>query len=227
MRRRAYSTCSLPCSESSRSASRPHRRHRHRPLLLAAAAAAALAIAGVAIAAGVGAFDGIGAADHAQTPQDVLDPESIKMIDQFNAALTSQQNAAGGSSTLDQIEIDTARLVGTLPTGKRLYVVSTTSGNLCVAVQEESIGCGHALSEQEPLTLETMDHDSPGGDPPVNFGVARDGITSLSFKADGSEVTVPVSDNVWAYEGDADLYTVSVHYADGSTATVVDGRLQS
>ena len=59
------------------------------------------------------------------------------------------------------------------------------------------------------------------GAPPISYGIARNGITSLSFRAGGSEVTVPVTDNVWAYEGEsAVLSSVTIHYTDGRSMTL-------
>jgi hypothetical protein len=39
-----------------------------------------------------------------------------------------------------------------------------------------------------------------------------DGVTAVSFTAGGAETTVPVTDNHWAYEGQADLTSVTVHW---------------
>jgi hypothetical protein len=51
-----------------------------------------------------------------------------------------------------------------------------------------------------------------------------DGVTAVSFTAGGAETTLPVTDNVWAYEGQADLTSVTVHWENGSTQTLIDGR---
>jgi hypothetical protein len=55
----------------------------------------------------------------------------------------------------------------------------------------------------------------------LSYGIARDGVTALSFQAHGTEVTIPVSHNVWAYEGDSSLLqSFTAHYADGTTQTI-------
>lgn len=195
-------------------------RRRPRPLLVAAIAAVALLVTATAVAAGLGAFDGIGAADHAQTPQDVLDPVTAAQIERFNA---DAKRAATSGVPEDAILPDSARRVGQLPTGEAVYVVSTSTDKLCVVIEQSVISCGAPLSQAQPVTLTTTDADGPGGAPAINYGIARDGITALSFRADGSEQTVPVTDNVWAYEGDANLRSVTVHYTDGSTQTLNDG----
>lgn len=44
---------------------------------------------------------------------------------------------------------------------------------------------------------------------------------SVSFMGSGTEQTVPVQDNVWAYEGNnSALKSITIHYADGSTQTI-------
>ena len=202
-----------------RAVTEPAARRRPRPLLVAAIAAAALAVTAAAVAAGLGAFDGIGAADHAQTPHDVLDPVTAAQIERLNATMAEQAAASGFPE--DAILPDSARLVGQLPTGKHVYVVSTSTDKLCVVIEQSVVSCGSPLSQEQPVTLVTMDVDGPGGAPAINYGIARDGITALSFRADGSEQTVPVTNNVWAYEGEsAVLSSVTIHYTDGRSKTL-------
>ena len=55
-------------------------RRRWRPVLVAAVVVAALVGVGVAIAAGFGAFNGISAAQHPQTPADRIDPKLLAEI---------------------------------------------------------------------------------------------------------------------------------------------------
>ena len=203
-------------------------KRRRRPLLIAALIAAALVATGVAVAAGIGAFDGIGAADHPQTPQDVLDPVTAALLRSFNQAIRDQEMAAGLPE--GAILPESARLVGQLPTGRRVYVVATTTDKLCVVIEQSATAegrataaasCGDPVSQAEPVTRATMDADGPGGAPPVSYGIARDGITSLSFRAGGSDVTVPATANVWAYEGEsAVLSSVTIHYTDGRSKTL-------
>lgn len=219
----------------------PARSHRgrgtRRPLLLAGLAAAVfVAAAGVAVAEDVPPFDsiaafvGISSANHSATSADQLDPASLTMIEHVNDLATRQATQAGTAASL--VLPDTARLVGQLASGRRLYVVDTTTSELCVLTAPapgtsengaSSIGCGNPLNQSQPTTAESQDLvvNGPNATPPLIFGVARDDVTAVSFMADGAEQTIPVKNNVWAYEGDnSALESLTVHYADGSEQTL-------
>ena len=205
-------------------------RRSRRGVFVAGFATAAFVAAGVAVAEGLNPFAGIGAADHQQQAQDILDRASSAMVRHFNAIAASQASRSG----LPAISLlpETARLVGQLPSGRHFYVLSTTSNELCVLTSPPpgqssesmaSIGCGEPLNQQEPTTIETLDRivNGPGATPPLTYGVARDDVVAVSFMAGDDEQTVPVKDNVWAYEGvNSALESLTVHYADGSRQTV-------
>lgn len=193
----------------------PMSRSSRRKLIAASVLAAALVGAGVALAAGFNPFAGIGSADHAQTPQDVLDPTVASQLFSFS----------NGRARM-QVLPDTSRFVGQLLSGRRLYVVTTTGNDLCLILTDQAKlqveSCGNPLTQNQSLTIATMDADGPGGMPSLSYGIARDGINALSFMANGHEETVPVKDNVWAYEGSSSVMeSVTIHYADGTTAKLV------
>jgi hypothetical protein len=192
------------------------RTKRRRPLtLVAAVALVALTAAGIALAAGLNPFASIRAADHPRGTNDVLSPAAL-------AAITSV-NAARNRLAVGKLLPDSARLVTQLSGGARVYAIATANGELCVLIQEPrgdrlrtAIGCGNPLSQNQPTTEETLQPDPET--PPFTFGVARDGVVAVSFVANGSEQTVLVKDNVWAYQGAAEtLPSLTIHYADGST----------
>ena len=57
--------------------------------------------------------------------------------------------------------------------------------------------------------------------PPISYGIALDSVTAVSFMAGGQEVTLPVKNNVWAYEGDnSAIDSLTVHFDDGSTEMI-------
>lgn len=173
---------------------------KRAPFVSGLAAVAALAVAGVAIAAGIGAFEGIGSAQHSQRPQDAIDRQTAALLRRFERGF----------------RFGTSRLVGRLPSGRRLWVITNTRGDLCEVVERAMAACGGALSAARPISIASFGRSH--GKPPVSFGVARDGVTAVSFRAHGHEVTVPVKDNVWAYEGASNvLRSATVHYADGTT----------
>lgn len=196
------------------------RRVPSRPLVAAALAAALLAMAGAAIADGFGAFSGIGAAQHPQGTADILDPETAAYL-QDRDCVSGTANPSCGP-TVPNLLLSSARLVGQLPTGQNLYVITTTGGLLCAVVQGRypPMSCGATLGASKPTTVASF--GDPTTNQPVFFGVAMDGVTAISFTRAAQVVTVPVRDNVWEYEGpDADvLDSLTAHFADGTSLTV-------
>ena len=191
---------------------------RRSTKVLLAIAAAALAFAGGAYGAGFNPFAGIIGADHPATANDTLDPPISDYITTLNQQWNGTLNGA--------LEPDTARLLSTLPSGSKIYVVATTGEELCVLIQETpgsgkdtAMGCGAPLSQSQPTTDETFQPDP--STPPLSFGVAQDGVTSVSFATPDGDVTVPVINNVWIYQGRSDAgSSLTVHYANGDTKVV-------
>jgi len=106
-----------------------------------------------------------------------------------------------------------------------VYVVTTSKERLCVVVARLAESCGYPLTQTEPLTFTVVDSDGPGGEPAVAYGVARDGVRSVSFTVGGRHETVPVRDNMFAYQPAASVTSdsfssVTVTLADGSTQRV-------
>lgn len=198
------------------------RRRRRRSLVLVGVAAAVLGIGGIAAAEGVGPFAWIGAADHPSTTSDIPTGTIVAKIRQLNSDWL--KNTAGG-----QLLVDTTRLVATLESGRRIYVVATTTGSLCVLEQDApghssswGIGCGQPLSNSQPTTVETIRISEEM--PPLTFGVARDDVVAVSFTAGGTIKTVPIINNVWVYEGASSaLRSLTVHYRDGTTSVLGRG----
>jgi hypothetical protein len=188
---------------------------RWRLVAVAAVVAAALIGVGVAIAASLGAFNGIGAAQHPPTEADKLDPAVA-------AQLAANDNGLG-------LELGSTRLVTQLADGVRIYAVPTKTAGLCVVAERlpnnngksdaAAMGCGSPLTQSQPSTAESFraNESTPG----ISWGIAIDGVTAVSFTAGSQEVTVPVNNNVWAYEGQApDHGSITAHFEDGSTRTI-------
>ncbi len=203
----------------------PHCWRRWRPILVAAVVVAALVGVGVAIAAGFGAFDGISAAQHPATAADKLDPALVAAIDAENSA------GGGPAGVAGRLLPDSARLVGELADGARIYAVATSDGQLCVLAERlpasnattaegaAAMGCGSPLTQSQPATIASFraNQDTP----PISWGIALDSVRAVSFMASGQEVTVPVKNNVWVYQGDnSGLDTLTVHFNNGSTETM-------
>ena len=187
-------------------------RGRRRRRSLAFAVALAAAAGGLAAAAVSGPFDGVFSAVHPRAARDVLDPATAAMLRR-----DEHRSGSAGVRLLAQ-----SRLLGTLPMGRRVYLVPTSSGRLCVVVERLAETCGDPLTQAAPLTFAVVDPDRPGGgEGPVAYGVARDGVISVSFTVDGRRETVAVRHNLFAYQGrptDSRFSEPVAHFAGGSAA---------
>jgi hypothetical protein len=200
----------------------PQEKRRRRPALVGGLVALVVLASGVAIADGINPFAGIGAANHAQRSQDVLPAAVVAEI--------KQSNARGATIVGYRMHMlpNTARLLDTLSSCTRIYVISTTTDDLCVLIYADrgdfGDGCGAPLTQTEPTTIGQIDKvkNGPHATPPLTFGVARNGITAVSFRAHGHQTTVAVKNNVWAYEGqNGALRSLTIHYTNGTTRTLV------
>jgi hypothetical protein len=186
------------------------------------AAALVLVFVGAAYAAGFNPFAGISAANHPATPSDALPVALTAHIAEFSSAMEKMGH--------EHLLTDTARSITQLPSGMRFYTIATSAGGVCLTTVDHpgsnakggGLECGDSLSRNRPITIasEQVNHSTPR----VSYGLALDGVTAVSFTAGGAETTVPVKDNVWAYEGQANLRSVAVHWENGSTQTLIDGR---
>lgn len=173
------------------------RRVRRTWLTLAVALGVALLIGGgVAFATRIGPFSGISAADHPRRAQDVLDPAVVAQL---------RADEAPGGDQIGTRDIDSARVVGSLPSGRKVYVVTTSKERLCVLVARLAESCGNPLTQTEPVTFTVVDPDGAGGEPAVAYGVARDGVKAVSFRVGGRHETVPVRGNMFAYQAPTSL----------------------
>jgi len=194
-----------------------HRPTKHRRAVVSfAAGLAVIGMVGTAIASGRAPFSGIDAVGHTQTPPDTLSPA---VVDQLKADVPPL------GSAFDQIgarDTGSTRLVGTLPSGRNVYIVPTSKGRLCVVVATLAESCGDPLTQASPITFTVIDPGSSSGQPPIAYGVARDGVVSVSFTVAGNQLTVPVQNNFYVYEANpwdqhARFSSPTVTFADGST----------
>lgn len=182
-----------------------------RPVVVVAVAVTALAGTGVAIADGLGAFNGIGAAQHPQTGADVIDPATRAYME-------------GGSNMpiIGGLLFDTARVVGQIPSGQNIYVITTKSNSLCFVVgpPHPEWNCEDPLSRSHSSAIFAYTQD---GKPYTVVGIALDGVTAVSFDENGQGVSLPVENNIWTYQSDSSdalaspMFALTVHFADGTT----------
>jgi hypothetical protein len=185
---------------------------RRRPVVVLAAAVACIVVAGAAVAGHVVQFPGIGSADRPATPADALTAQAVSQ-------LRSDELPAGARRGVDRVGTilaDSSRLVGSLG-GHRVYVLRSSRGLLCVLLAGRGDSCGDQLSAACPITF-LVEKDSAAA-PPIAYGVARDGVVSVSFRNDGRPVTRPVRGNVFGYQGRpftrADFSPLTVTLANG------------
>lgn len=158
-------------------------------------------------------FGRIGAAGHARTAA-VLDPASAATVQMLNTR--GQGTRVLGA----QLAVE-ARLLPTRIGGKQLYLIPTEKGKLCALLEGGAEACTDPLTDERPAFLVAMDDDGPGGAGPTVFGVALDGVRTISVAAGGSRMVVPVSENTFTFVGDSAL---SVADVAPSSATFDDGR---
>ena len=171
-------------------------RRRWRPWRFAwAAAALVLVFVGAAYAAGLNPFAGISAANHPATSNDTLPASVTAHLAEFSSGMERMGHG--------RLLPDTARFITELPSGMRFYTIATSAGGLCLATVRShggnTLGCGDSLSKSRPITIAS--ERTNRATPPVSYGLALDGVTAVSFRAHGHQTTVPVKNNVWAYEG--------------------------
>ena len=208
-----------------------------RRVLVAAVAVATLALAGIAIADGLGVFNGISSVQHPQTTGDEIDSATKAYVERAGC---TQPNGDPCAPMISGLQFDTARHLARLPDGQNIYVIKCGEADLCTVVgpPDAQFDDHSPLSRSHPSTINTYLSDSDSADRHwITFGVALDGATSVTFipkeTADGAptgpQVTVPVHNNFWIYEGPpgADLDNVpdpfqplTVHFADGTSVTM-------
>jgi hypothetical protein len=189
-------------------------RGRRRRRSLALAVAFVVGAGGLAAAAVSGPLSGVFSAAHPRSAADVLDPGTAAMLRSDEV-----RGDAIGVRLLDQ-----SRLLGTLPMRRRVYLVPTSKGRLCVVVERLAESCGDPLTQAAPLTFTVVDPDRAGrGEGPVAYGVARDGVVSVSFTVGGRRETVPIHHNLFAFQArptDRSFSAPTVRFADGTSETL-------
>ena len=205
------------------------RRRTRRRLLLTGIAALILVGVSASIAlglrpsggaspSGVASFNGLSAAQHAQTGASQLPPAALEQIKRWNAQNAKAHASRPQFDPVQRLLPETARNLGKMPDGFPIFVLSDTEGEICLAGGLAG-GCGPPLSRSNPLIVGGVDAPSPGGSYYAG-GVAIDGVTSVSFKAWNREVTVPVKHNIYldkAHSSAALIECVTAHFGDGST----------
>ncbi len=136
------------------------------------------------------------------------------------ATLDALNQQGAGKNTLGAQLVDKARVMSTVVGGKRLYLLPTENGALCAFREGGTEACTAPLTESNPALVVADDSDGPGGIGPIVFGVALDGVTSVSVTTRGREQSIAVTKNVFVYQAGsetsaADVSGVAVTLANG------------
>lgn len=136
------------------------------------------------------------------------------------AQMAEPSGGGFGGALLNQIH----RLPTTIA-GHSVYVMPSASGDVCVFVEQLPAACGAPLSGDAPLLPETFDPDGSGGVGTTAFGIAEDGVDSLTLTVGGDKVTVPVMDNTFVFNGGStvtpdDITSFTANFDSGQRVSI-------
>jgi hypothetical protein len=144
-------------------------------------------------------------------------------LDAASASTERMLNARGFlTATAGARLLSEARTVPVTVAGSRLYLVPTEKGKLCLFLEVYGETCSDPIGAANPALIVAEDRDGPGGAGPLVYGVAMDGVSSVTFELGGRRATVHVAQNTFVYRGDSaasagTLLPVSASFADGSS----------
>lgn len=192
-----------------------NRRFKRFLLLTIVASLVVIATSAIALSAnrsspGVDPLQGISAAMNA--PEGVASAPARGML----------TSLAARSGPLASQELDQARFLQGAVSGQDLYLIPSTSGDLCVFLVSRSEACTSPLTDSDPAFFSVVDENAPGGTGPLVFGVARDDVTAISFSVAGQPETIPVRGNVFSYQAASELDANAI---TGPAATLTDGEV--
>lgn len=145
--------------------------------------------------------------------ESALDPKTATTLRMLN-------ERGFGAAALGKRSLTEARTVSTTVGGRRLYLVPTENGKLCLFLEESGEACSEPISPANPAQVVVEDRDGPGGVGPTVFGVAMDGVRSVTFAAGGDRHVVPVTGNTFVFRGNSEMSAGSVL---AISATLDDG----
>jgi hypothetical protein len=177
--------------------------------------AAALAVGvGTAVAAGTGAFDSIAAANHPTTTRDELTARQ--------RALLQAPHVHG--ITIVSARLTQVRLLQVLPNRWKLYAAPAARGGVCAMLvaprrPASTTNCGPPLEPTHPITVAVASLGPLGHAGSILFGIARDGVRSITVTVDGRRRAVVVHRNAYylisGRSQHIDIRHVSVTFVDG------------
>lgn len=159
-------------------------------------------------------FQGISAAESAP----VVSP---------NAPVLAQMRdpAASGSVGFNGGILSAVRQLPSTIAGHSAYAIPTTSGDLCLFVEQLPEACDSPFTASMPVLFVEGDPDGPGPIGTTAFGIAEDGVTTITMTVNGNPVTVRVQGNVFEFSGGSSvtpssITDVTANFQDGHSVTL-------
>lgn len=158
-------------------------------------------------------FQGISAVARPTGGQSTLDPTTSAEIQSLSAD-------HAGTALAAQI-LSEARALPTTVNGNKIWLIPTKTGELCLFFRDLE-GCTQLMSRRSPAMFVVNGADASAGGGATAFGVAMDGVTSVSFTVGDKPQSVPVTQNVFEFQGVpgtsvADFSVPVVTFADGTS----------
>lgn len=140
-----------------------------------------------------------------------------------NSPALAQMQAGGG---LFGGVLSGVRELPSTVAGHTAHVMPTTSGGFCLFVEQLPEGCDSPLpSLAVPVLFAEYDPDGSGPVGTTAYGIAEDGIDSISMTVNGGQVTLPVQGNVFQFSGGSSvtpgaITNVSAIFDDGHSVAL-------
>lgn len=185
-----------------------------------------------------GAFNHLGAAQHAPAGANVLPPAILSAVEHGNAQVkveNAREAKSGSPARFFPERLDTAHLLARTPNAT-FYVLADTRGYLCsYEVTTPPVfsgdGCEPQLSHARPAMLDAGAGCLGSACSFIVDGVAMDGVKSVSFTFRGKHMSLPVENNVFTLKQRASAEAGAAssaptaqcpvaHFASGSTVNL-------
>jgi hypothetical protein len=160
--------------------------------------------------------------------QGISAAENAPVLASTAPVLAQMRAVSSGNVGLRGAILSAARQLPLTIAGHAAYVLPTTTGGggFCLFVEQLPEACDAPLSDSTAPVL-FVDSD-PDGDGPIGttaFGIAEDGVDSVTMTVNGNPITVPVKGNIFAFSGDSSvtpgsITKVTANFHDGHSVTL-------
>lgn len=161
--------------------------------------------------------------ERAQTPAEAAAAQNssiASIISSLTAPAAVQSDWLPGSGQAQSVRVPLMH-VGRYD--RSVFIFRTTKNRVCAGVTDFSAGCLTVFPADQPMTVEPGAGYNDEG--PIVWGLVRDGVRSVSVRANGTQYPAQVRGNMYYFQGpvatdtpDA-LQSVTATTADGQTYT--------